>query len=472
MLKLIRFVACMLLLAASSDAVAGTAPNPDACFTQDASALIKILPQRSTRSLLPVDQAIPAGKEGTLTIAGLGPPQTQKEWHFRLFVLSRSAGLAERHPTLVEDGASGALKGAYTIHFVAPLDGDTNPLDVRKQRSVIVVACDGDAIGAWAQRPIPFAPPGPARIWATLFVCVIYFGAAFIVYTRRHKAVEEKDDASELYRIAKVESWPFLRCLNPVAMTADMFDRGSLPKFQILFFVLLVAWGLAYLAIFTGVLSDLSTSLVYLLGLPALGSLGAQLTNTNRDRLSSENWAWLVTRRVLPINDPGSTDGPRWSDLVMSGTELDMSKLQALTFSFIVGFGMLATGPEAFGKFEVPTTLLQILGLSQFVLVGGRLVKPAELGEVDSLVKELRSREAALRKAASTGVDVDDSGKPLGPAPTTPPKSVPPDVNAAAQVVPVAVSRYRDTAAEVQVLLEAMANRPVDGTRLMNFKLP
>jgi hypothetical protein len=155
----------------------------------------------------------------------------------------------------------------------------------------------------------------------------------------------------------------------------------------------------------------------------------------------------------------------------MTGTELDMSKLQALTFSFIVGFSMLATGPEAFGKFEVPATLLQILGLSQFVLVGGKLVKPATMGDVDARITELRSREAALRKAARTGVDVDDSGTPLGPPPTPLPKSTPADVDAAAQIVPVAVKRYRDTANEVQVLLEAMANRDVDIEKLMNFEL-
>lgn len=285
-------------------------------------------------------------------------------------------------------------------------------------------------------------------------------------------AVAQQQGADgKIYRIAKIESWSFRRCLNPVAMTADIFDRGSLPKFQILFFVLLVSWGLAYLAIWTGVLSDLSPSLVYLLGLPALGTLGSQLTSTNRDRLSAENWAWLVTRQVLPLNDPGPGGGPRWSDLIMSDTELDMSKLQALAFSFIVGFSLLATGPAGFGKFEVPATLLQILGLSQVVLVGGRLVKPATMADVDALITELREREAALHKAASTGVDVDESGKPLGPAPSPLPSPAPADVDAAAKIVPTAVKRYRDTAAEVQVLLEAMANRAVDSTKLTNFKL-
>ncbi len=479
MLERIGLAACMVVLSVSSRALADTPRASDACFSSDVPALVRVLPQRSTRTLLPDGRAIPAGEEGTVTISGLGAPETQKEWQFRLFVSSRvvgisalgSADLSELHPTMVEHGASGTPKDAYTLHFVAPADGDTKLLDLRQKRSILVLACEGDAIGGWAVRPGVFAPPWPAKVLASFFILVIYFGAALVVYRRRRRASGEKDDDGKIYRIVKVDRWSFRRCLDPVAITADIFDRGSLPKFQILFFVLLVAWGLAYLAIWKGVLSDLSPSLIYLLGLPALGTLGSQLTSTSRDRLSAENWAWLVTRQVLPLNDPGRHGGPRWSDLVMSGTELDMPALQALAFSFIVGFSMLVTGPQGFGNFEVPATLLQILGLSQLVLVGGRLVKPKTLADVDNLIKELRDREAVLRKAASTRVDVDESGKPLEPAPTPKRSRAPADVDAAAKIVPMAVKRYRDTADQVEVLLEAMANRAVDSVRLKNFKL-
>jgi hypothetical protein len=476
MLKRLGLVACTLLLCVSSKTFADPVPPSDACFTSDFTTLAKILPQRTTRPLLPPGGAIPNGEEGAVTFRGLGSPATQKDWHFRIFVAggnsSGSSNLSELHPTMVEQGGLGAAKDAYTLHFVAPADGDPYPWDFRRKHNVIVVACDGDAVGAWAARPVIFAPPKPAQVLASFFVALIYLFAARVVYARRRAAArKQEDDDGTVYRIAKVEPWSFRRCLNPVAMTADVFDHGSLPKFQILFFVMLVAWGLAYLAIWTGALSDLSPSVVYLLGLPALGTLGSQLTTTNKDRLNADNWSWLVTRRVLPLNDPGPRHGPRWSDLVMADTELDMSKLQALTFSFIVGVSMLASGPEGFAKFEVPSTLLQILGLSQVVLVGGRFVKPTTMGDLDDLITKLRGQEAALDKAAKTGVDVDDAGKPLGPTPATLPKSPPADVDEAAKTVPTAVKRYRETAAEVQVLLEAMANRAVDSSKLMNFKL-
>jgi hypothetical protein len=192
---------------------------------------------------------------------------------------------------------------------------------------------------------------------------------------------------------------------------------------------------------------------------------------TTRDRLSSENWAWLVSRRVLPMNDPGASVGPRFSDLIMSDSELDLYKLQAVTFSAIVGFSMLASGPTGLAKFEVPQTLLGILGLSQIVFVGGRLAKPTTIGDVDKLITELRNRETVLRRAATLGVDVDENGKSLTGLAAKRPVKPPETLRAASAIVPTAAQRYLDTAQQVQVLLEAMAHRSVNGDSLTNPKL-
>ncbi len=201
----------------------------------------------------------------------------------------------ERHPISIEHGATGAPKDSYSIHFVPPRfyrgqtfgPGPNNRFALTHRRSVFIVACDGDRVAAWGADAEPFSSPYAAHFWAAVFVLLVYGLTAFIVYHRRRTTVDEEDDEQKLYRIAKVDRWSLLRCLNPIVMTADVFDRGSLPKFQILFFVLLVAYGLAYLAIWRGELSDISASIVYLLGIPALGTLGAQAVQTTRDRLSS-----------------------------------------------------------------------------------------------------------------------------------------------------------------------------------------
>jgi len=454
------------------------APVQIDCATPSIADLASALPTMlsKARTISVQGQAIADGADGSIVFSGpVLPPGDTTEPQFRLFVAPTTfhwnvlnTKFSERHPTDAIHSAPGEPKDSYELHFVAPDFSDTPPYWPRQEQSIVVIACDGHGVVAWGSEHLTFAPQTAAKVWAAAFALLVYLATATIVYVRRRQEVDEDQAPEKLYRIARVEKWSFLKCLDPVCMTADVFDRGSLSKFQILFFVLVVSYGLAYLAIWKGELTDLSKSIVLLLGIPAFGTLGAQFANTSRDRIGTENWAWLVTRRVLPINDPGSGDGPRWSDLVMSDTELDLTKLQALTFSLIVAISMWASGPSGFAKFEVPDGLLGILGLSQVIFVGGRFAKPTTLGDIDDLITELRSRETALRRAAISGVDVDDAGKPLGPPPASSPADPPKDVDAAAKIVPTAAQRFRDTALEVQVLLEAMSHRAVDTERLIN----
>ena len=462
------------------------APTPVSCPTADIVTLAKQLPMAAAQPLMPATRPLPAGDPAVIVMAGKMDLTSKAIPDFRVFVAPRvmrvtglDAKVSERHPIAVQLAAEGAPKDSYSIQFVPPRFAHRKAFDLQNwlvlthKRSVFVVACDGERVASWAAAPMPFSSPDAARFWAAVFALLVYVLTAFVVFHRRRTLArrESEDDDQKLYRLAKVQPWSLLRCLNPVVMTADLFDRGNLPKMQILFFVLLVSYGLTYLALWRGELSNISPSIVYLLGIPALGTLGAQVAATARNRLSSENWAWLVSQRVLPLNDPGSEVGPRFSDLIMSDSELDLYKLQAVTFSTIVGFSMLTSGPMGLAKFEVPDTLLQILGLSQVVLVGGRLAKPTTMGDLDKLVSELRQRETALRRAASTGVDVDDHGKPLAGVAAKPPAKPPTDAQSAAAVVPIAAKRFLDTAQQAQVLLESMSHRSVAGDRLTNPSL-
>lgn len=264
-------------------------------------------------------------------------------------------------------------------------------------------------------------------------------------------------------RLEEVKPWPYWRSFNPVAMTSDIFDKGNLGNLQILFFTLLVAYGLLYVVFRSGELSSISPTVVGLLGISAIGSLGAKVVGTNKDRLSTENWAWLVGRGVLPINDPGKGT-PSWRDLLMSDSELDLYKLQALVFSLIVGLGMIAGG-FSLATFSVPTELLEVLGLSQAVFVGGRAVKPASLGDLDVLLTELQARESALRKAAITGFDVDNTGTPVATASAGAPFRTMAAANATG-AVPNAAQRYLNTLFQVKILLDAWSHRDIKTDKL------
>ena len=419
---------------------------------------------------------IPMGAEGAVIIANL-PTQTRTP-EFRIFISPTPRPWrqfdptnVERHPIGIVHPAPEGGQGSYALTFTAPVTGGQSLLRTRVDRTIYVVACQGDDILGWGADELPFAPQKAARLWAFVFVLILYLAMASVVYLRRAAVARELDDTQQVYRIAEIRKWSFLHCLNPIAMTADMFDKGSLSKFQILFFLLLIAYGLAYLVIWKGALIGLSPSLVYLLGIPALGSLGSRTAGLTRDRLCADNWSWLVKRKILPLNQLSTTDGPQFTDLVMSDTELDLTKLQALTFTVIVAVSMWVSGPEVFATFNVPDSLLQVLGLSQLLFVGGRYTRQSTLQDLDGMVTELRKREGVLRRAAATGIDVTEEGKPLTPAPDAPLPTTRQPLFSARGSVPIATARFLDTADQVQVLLESLAHHSLDASRLTDFDL-
>jgi hypothetical protein len=267
----------------------------------------------------------------------------------------------------------------------------------------------------------------PPRVSGILLDLILYLAAVTWVYYARNRTAEADEragagqdtDVTPIYRVQKLKRWSWWECLDPVVLSSDVFDRGSLANLQILFFTLLVAYGLVFVTVQTGELSSISPTVVSLLGISALGALGNKAVNIARDRISTGNWAWLVSRKVIPINDPGREGRPHWTDLVMTDAELDLYKLQALVFSIIVGVAMILGG-FSLATFSVPPEMLEILGLSQLVFVGGRLAMPATLGDLNTLIDELRAREAELRQAAFSGIDVDAAGKPMETIPRKP----------------------------------------------------
>jgi len=303
----------------------------------------------------------------------------------------------------------------------------------------------------------------------------LYILAAIAVWSTRRRIAEASKSLPTTTSTTPLR-WYVVRpprwweALNPVVITADSTGKGSLSNLQVLVFSMVVIGGLAMIVLLKGLLSELSESVVWLLGLPAAGSIGSQVASNSRDRLSTANWAWLVSRSVLPVNDP-NREKPSWRDILASNQELDLYKLQAAGFSVLVIVAMLVS-MSRLDTFSVPQSMLYILGLSQVVFVGGRFTKPATLADLDALITELKQREHSLRIAAATGIDVGADGQPLpGAVPNTaaPFKTIAEAQDAKA--VPVAANRYRETAAEVEVLLKGLTHRDVDGDQLKHPSL-
>jgi hypothetical protein len=464
----------------ASGTAAAAAPPAVNCKAASADQLKGLAAAGEPASLLAQSDTVPAGAPADLVM--VAPPKTNlpaTDLQFWVLIqppqappgsLPTALGpLPAQRPSDDQAKKFGitAPQNAVVVRTNIPAE-PFRILPVWRTYGVSVVGCSSDPKApsvATPVRQILVSNHGAALFWAWALVVVLYVFAATCVYLDRVRAVKESSGAHAVapVRLSPIRKWSWFKCLNPIILTSDMFDRGNLSQFQILFFAGIVIFGLVDLTLSTRSLSDLSPAIVYLLGLPAAGTLGTQLANAQRDRLSVDNWSWLVSRGVLPLNDPGISE-PRWTDLVMQDSELDLSKLQALGFSIIVGGAMIVEGFSTLSTFTIPSALLQILGLSQLVFVGGRFTKPASMAELDDLITTLRVRYDALRQAALTGVDVTLTGEPgTAAALAGAPFRSFADARAA---IKNAAQRYTDVANQVKALLDSLSHRSVDKTKI------
>jgi hypothetical protein len=197
----------------------------------------------------------------------------------------------------------------------------------------------------------------------------------------------------------------YLRYLDPVLLTEGANGKGNLSKLQIFFFSIIVFGMISYILMRTGVLSDLSSTVLTLLGISAVGAAASSGTDISLKRLTFENWVWLIQKRWLPPHGLEQVNHARWRDIVTTDGEFDVYHFQMLVFSLVVGGALLSIGLTDLASFEVPNTLLGILGLSQVVYVGGKLVAPSSIADLDKAVTKLRELEKDFRETALKTAD-------------------------------------------------------------------
>jgi hypothetical protein len=324
-------------------------------------------------------------------------------------------------------------------------------------REFLVVACNGSELLAWGTAKVVVSNRPAAiaiGIAAMLLLYVLFALAVWWVRNRDHPLQTKYPSFKEIHRYGLYEYlW------NPVHLTANAFNNASVQKFQILLFSFLVAGMLLTMILETGNLSDLSATVVVLLGISGLGTALGQAANQQRDRLDFANWAWLVRKQVLPIHQ-SAVEGPRWGDLVLSNREFDMYKFQNLLFSLIVAAALLVAGEMRLASFAIPETLLGILGLSQGVYLAGILVRPPSIADLDAAVTKLRELEKTLKMAIAGNTDVDDKGV-LKPPPAAGTAVVNPPA-------PNAHQMYNDQANLLEKMIESTLEVEIDRAKL-NF---
>lgn len=196
---------------------------------------------------------------------------------------------------------------------------------------------------------------------------------------------------------------PLLAYANPVYLTAGSDGRGSLSKLQIVFFTLIVFGLVAFIMLRTGLLTEISSEILVLLGIAGVGSTASKGADLQKNRLDSDNWGWLVERGWLPKPDVANRNNAQWKDIFTSEGEFDVYRYQSFIFSLTVGGALIVAGINDLSSFSIPVTLLGILGLSQAVYVGGKLVTPTSLSDLNKTVSEIRDLEKkhAVAKADS-----------------------------------------------------------------------
>jgi hypothetical protein len=104
------------------------------------------------------------------------------------------------------------------------------------------------------------------------------------------------------------------------------------------------------------------------------------------------------------VNQTPNANIASWRDLFTTDGEFDVYRYQSFIFSLAVGGALLISGVVQLSSFEIPTTLLGILGLSQAVYFGGKLVTPTTMAKLIGDLRDSEKKFVDTAAAANGGV--------------------------------------------------------------------
>jgi hypothetical protein len=284
-----------------------------------------------------------------------------------------------------------------------PADALVTKRLLEADQTIVTLEIDDDDAGYWQKADLYLYTCGtagsPARVsktnirlspyWYSLWVCA---AVVFLAYVWVAFALRKQDHTFK----------SFLRSLDPVKLTAGSDGKGSLSKFQILSFSLVVFGLILLFMLQTGMLSDLSSTILALLGISGIGATVAKGADAQRNTISADNRAWLIRRNWLPsTKTAGDASNASWRDFFTTDNEFDVYRYQSFIFGMVVVLSLIATGVTQLSTFVIPNTILGIVGLSQAVYIGGKLVTPTNISDINAAITDLRDREKKFRDAAT-----------------------------------------------------------------------
>ncbi len=198
---------------------------------------------------------------------------------------------------------------------------------------------------------------------AWLFAIACYLIAAITISYRANRKQEILPTSMPALRI-------FLRKLSPWYVVGSS-GQASLSQLQMLLFTLIVATLLFYQWLRTGMLQEISTDLLYLIGISTAGAGGSQITNSLKKNLDPAVYQYVQEMGWFTAPMAGAHASAHPSELLLTHNRFDIYKFQMLLFTFVIAAYVIASGANELGNVQISTTLLTLMGISQGAYVGG-----------------------------------------------------------------------------------------------------
>ena len=181
----------------------------------------------------------------------------------------------------------------------------------------------------------------------------------------------------------------YASCLLPWNITGAN-GQASLSQLQMLIFTLIVATLLFYQWLLTGLLQELSTDLLYLIGISTAGTAATQVAVAIRKNLDPDIYLYVQQLGWFsaPASEPQVRSPAR--GLLLTSGRFDIYKFQMLVFTCVIAAYVIASGADELGNVQISATLLTLMGMSQGAYVGGR----AAVDQLTPLQDQLRSMQA------------------------------------------------------------------------------
>lgn len=149
--------------------------------------------------------------------------------------------------------------------------------------------------------------------------------------------------------------------------------QTALAQLQMLMFTLVVATLLFYQWMRTGVLQELSTDLLYLIGISTLGAAGSQVGSAMKKGLDPAmyRYAQQLDWFTAPLAQACKRADP--AGLLTTNQRIDIYKFQMLVFSIVIAAYVIGAGADHLDQLTISATLLTLMGISQGAYVGGNV---------------------------------------------------------------------------------------------------